>query len=40
LRGYGGGGESSSARKAYARQIRDFKVYSVQKPPKSQKRDA
>jgi hypothetical protein len=35
--GFGGGGESSSARKAYARQLRDFEVYSVQKPPKSQK---
>lgn len=28
------------ARKAYVRQLRDFKLYSVQKPPKSQKRDA
>jgi len=37
---FGGGGESSSARKAYARQIRDFEVYSVQKPPKSRKQDA
>jgi hypothetical protein len=36
--GFGGGGESNSARKAYARQY--FEVYSVQKPPKSQKRDA
>ncbi|XP_062155166.1 uncharacterized protein LOC133863216 [Alnus glutinosa] len=35
-----GGGESNSARKAYARQLQDFEVYSVQKPPKSQKRDA
>jgi hypothetical protein len=25
------------ARKAYAKQIKDFKVYSVQKPPKSRK---
>jgi hypothetical protein len=33
--GFGGGGESNSARKAYARQLRDFEVYSVQKPPKS-----
>jgi hypothetical protein len=38
--GFGGGGESNSAWKAYARQLRDFEVYSVQKPPKSQKRDA
>ncbi|XP_062177089.1 uncharacterized protein LOC133882022 [Alnus glutinosa] len=38
--GFGGGGESSSARKVYARQLRDFEVYSVQKPPKSQKQDA
>jgi hypothetical protein len=35
--GFGGGGESNSAQKAYARQLDDFKVYSVQKPPKSQK---
>jgi hypothetical protein len=35
--GFRGGGESSSARKAYARQMKDFEVYSVQKPPKSQK---
>jgi hypothetical protein len=35
--GFGGGGESNSARKAYARQLDDFEVYSVQKPPKSQK---
>jgi len=34
-RGFGGGGESNSARKAYSRQLRDFEVYSVQKPPKS-----
>jgi hypothetical protein len=34
------GGESSSARKAYARQMKDFEVYSVQKPPKSRKREA
>jgi hypothetical protein len=38
--GFGGGGESNSAQKAYARQLRDFEVYSVQKPPKPQKRDA
>ncbi|XP_062162167.1 uncharacterized protein LOC133869226 [Alnus glutinosa] len=37
LGGFGGGGESNSARKAYARQPDDFKVYSVQKPPKSRK---
>jgi len=37
--GFGGGGESSSARKAYARQIRNFEVYSIQKPPKSRKRE-
>jgi hypothetical protein len=35
--GFGGGGESNSARKAYARQLEDFEVYSVQKPPKSRK---
>jgi len=35
--GFGGGGESNSARKAYARQLDDFEVYSVQKPPKSRK---
>jgi hypothetical protein len=35
--GFGGGGESISARKAYARQLDDFEVYSVQKPLKSQK---
>jgi hypothetical protein len=40
LGGFRGRGESSSARKAYARQIRDFEVCSVQKPSKSQKRDA
>jgi len=40
LGGFRGGGESTSTRKAYARQIKDFDVYSVQKPPKSQKRDA
>jgi hypothetical protein len=39
LGGFGGGGEFSSARKAYARQLDDFKVYSVQKPPKSRKYD-
>jgi hypothetical protein len=33
--GFGGGGESNSARKAYAKQLDDFEVYSVQKPPKS-----
>jgi hypothetical protein len=27
--GFGGGGESSSARKAYARQLNDFEVYSI-----------
>jgi hypothetical protein len=37
--GFEGGGESSSARKAYARQLDDFEVYSVQKPPKSRKHD-
>jgi len=37
LGGFRGGGESNSAWKAYARQLDDFKVYSVQKPPKSQK---
>jgi len=37
--GFGGGGESNSARKAYARQLDDFEVYSVQKPPKPQKRN-
>jgi len=35
--GFGGGGESNSARKAYARQLDDFEVYSVQRPPKSRK---
>jgi hypothetical protein len=35
--GFGGGGESNSAQKAYARQLDDFEVYSVQKPPKSRK---
>jgi hypothetical protein len=35
--GFGGGGESNSARKAYARKLDDFEVYSVQKPPKSRK---
>jgi hypothetical protein len=35
--GFGGGGESSSARKAYERQLKDFEVYSVHKPPKSQR---
>jgi hypothetical protein len=35
--GFGGGGETNSARKAYARQLDDFEVYSVQKPPKSRK---
>jgi hypothetical protein len=35
--GFGGGGESNSARKAYAKQLDDFEVYSVQKPPKSRK---
>jgi hypothetical protein len=35
--GFGGGGESNSAQKAYAKQLDDFEVYSVQKPPKSQK---
>jgi hypothetical protein len=35
--GFGSGGESNLARKAYARQLDDFKLYSVQKPPKSQK---
>jgi hypothetical protein len=35
--GFGGGGESNSARKAYARLLDDFEVYSVQKPPKSRK---
>jgi hypothetical protein len=35
--GFGGGGESNSARKAYAWQLDDFEVYSVQKPPKSRK---
>jgi hypothetical protein len=35
--GFGGGGESNSARKAYARQLDDFQVYSVQKPPKARK---
>jgi hypothetical protein len=35
--GFGVGGESNSARKAYARQLDDFEVYSVQKPPKSRK---
>jgi hypothetical protein len=38
--GFGGGGKSSSARKAYPRQLNDFEVYSVQKPPKSQKHEA
>ncbi|XP_062147680.1 uncharacterized protein LOC133856606 [Alnus glutinosa] len=38
-RGFGGEGKSSSARKAYARQMKDFEVYSVQKPPKSRKRE-
>jgi hypothetical protein len=37
--GFGGGGESNSARKAYARQLDDFEVYSVQKPPKARKYD-
>jgi hypothetical protein len=35
--GFRGGGESGSARKAYARQMKDFDVYSVQTPPKSRK---
>ncbi|XP_062151942.1 uncharacterized protein LOC133860331 [Alnus glutinosa] len=35
--GFGGGGESSAARKAYARYLKDFKVYSVQRPPKMRK---
>ncbi|XP_062176069.1 uncharacterized protein LOC133881128 [Alnus glutinosa] len=35
--GFGGGGESNSARKAYTRQLDDFELYSVQKPPKFQK---
>jgi hypothetical protein len=39
-RGFVGEGESSSARKAYARQMKDFEVYSVQKPPKSRKPEA
>lgn len=37
--GFGGGGESSSACKAYARQLDDFEVYSVQKPPKARRSD-
>jgi hypothetical protein len=35
--GFGRGGESNLARKAYARQLYDFEVYSVKKPPKSRK---
>jgi len=35
--GFGGDGESNSAWKAYARQLDDFEVYSVQKLPKSRK---
>jgi len=35
--GFGGGDESNSARKAYAKKLDDFEVYSVQKPPKSRK---
>jgi hypothetical protein len=36
-KGFRGGGESSSARKDYARKMKDLEVYSVQKPPKSTK---
>jgi hypothetical protein len=35
--GFGGRDESNSAWKAYAKQLDDFEVYSVQKPPKSRK---
>jgi hypothetical protein len=35
--GFGGGGDSSAARKAYARHLKEFKIYSVQKPPKTRK---
>lgn len=38
-RGFGGEGESSSARKAYARQMKDFEVYSAQRPPKARRRE-
>ncbi len=37
--GFSRGGESSSARKVYARQLDDFEVYSVQKPPKARRCD-
>jgi hypothetical protein len=35
--GFGGGGDSSAARKAYARHLKEFEVYSVQRPPKMRK---
>jgi len=35
--GFGGGGDSSTARKAYARHLKEFEIYSVQRPPKMRK---
>lgn len=36
-REFSGGGKSSSAWKAYARQGEDFEIYSIQKPPKARR---
>lgn len=35
--GFGGGGDSNAARKAYARHLKEFEIYSVQRPPKMRK---
>jgi hypothetical protein len=35
--GFGGGGDSNAARKAYARHLKEFEVYSIQRPPKMRK---
>jgi hypothetical protein len=35
--GFGGGGDSSGARKAYERHLKEFEIYSAQRPPKMRK---
>jgi hypothetical protein len=37
--GFSGGGESSAARKAYARHLKDFEIYSIQRPPKMRRHE-
>ncbi|XP_062158683.1 uncharacterized protein LOC133866148 [Alnus glutinosa] len=34
---FGGGGDSNAARKAYARHLKEFEIYSIQRPPKMRK---